>query len=158
LWYWSADLHGSAYGPNCLLLPVWTARRLSASRWPTYGRAFHVQRAIRGCRRRGSVRGYGCVLSQLERRASTLLHAHGESTLLSIMHDKIKKGRDESSMKSKFDGFMLALFLSSTVSGRFFFSFCKLRVLSSLKYMTYNHSHSSTAISSTPTFVCVNRL
>lgn len=74
----SADLHGSADGPDRLLLSVRVAGWLSASRWPTHGRALHVQRAVRGCSRSGGVRGHGRVLSQFGCRASTLLHAHGE--------------------------------------------------------------------------------
>lgn len=37
-----AHLHGSADGPDRLLVPVRAAGRLSASRWSTHGRAFHV--------------------------------------------------------------------------------------------------------------------
>lgn len=74
-----AHLHGSADGPDRLLVSVRAAGWLSASRWSTNGRALHVQRALRGRGRGRSLRGYGRVLSQLGRRTSALLHAYGES-------------------------------------------------------------------------------
>lgn len=74
------DLHGPPHGPDRVLLPIRAYRRLSTARRATDGRAFHVQRAVRGCSRRRRLRGHGRLFSKPGGRAGALLYTYGELT------------------------------------------------------------------------------
>lgn len=83
------DLHGPPHGPDRVLLPIRAYRRLSTARRATDGRAFHVQRAVRGCSRRRRLRGHGRLFPEPWGRASALLYTYGELTI-DIEMERIK--------------------------------------------------------------------